>query len=142
MLGSLNKSGISKLLGGLAGSWLADSWQGKPQRKLKYGGIAAVADSAIKLSSESGTAGNQLAVHTNLLSPLAGALYQDQLQEQQFNLSNNKQSLFVVKLVVAAAMADGHLDGSEYQRIIDKPPSWADAMNNASYSMKSNNPWS
>ena len=140
MLGSLNKSGISKgLLGGLAGGAVAGGLMTKGGRKtakkaLKYGGIAAVGGLAWQAyknyqsnqgqanpQTQSSPAGAQQHIP---VPPAAGALYyQQQLEEQQFdNLSNddNSQSLFVVKTMVAAAMADGHLDGGEYQRIIDK----------------------
>ena len=53
----------------------------------------------------------------------AALQYQQELNEQQFdNLikDDSNQSLFIVKTMVAAAMADGHLDGSEYQNIINK----------------------
>ena len=144
MLGSLNKSGISKgLLGGLAGGAVAGGLMTKGGRKtakkaLKYGGIAAVGGLAWQAyknyQSNQDQAQAQTAPQTQTspagtqqpipVPPAAGALYyQQQLEEQQFdNLSNddNNQSLFVVKTMVAAAMADGHLDGGEYQRIIDK----------------------
>lgn len=143
MLGSLNNSGISKgLLGGLAGGAVAGGLMTKGGRKtakkaLKYGGIAAVGGLAWQAyknyqsnqsQNQSQGTGQSQAQPTNTqhipVPPAAGALYyQQQLQEQQFdNLTNddNNQSLFVVKTMVAAAMADGHLDGGEYKRIIDK----------------------
>ncbi len=44
------------------------------------------------------------------------------LEQTHFeNLStSNQDSLFVVKSMVAAAMSDGHIDGNEYQNIIQK----------------------
>ena len=132
MLGSLNKSGISKgLLGGLAGGVVAGGLMTKGGRKtakkaLKYGGIAAVGGLAWQ-AYKNYQANQDTSAQTNQnipVPPAAAALqYQQQLNEQQFdNLTNNdnSQSLFVVKTMVAAAMADGHLDGGEYQRIIDK----------------------
>lgn len=139
MLGSLNKSGISKgLLGGLAGGAVAGGLMTKGGRKtakkaLKYGGIAAVGGLAwqayknYQANQNTSTATQQAPAQTNQnipVPPAAAAIqYQQQLDEQQFdNLTNddNSESLFVVKTMVAAAMADGHLDGGEYQRIIDK----------------------
>ena len=139
MLGSLNNSGISKgLLGGLAGGAVAGGLMTKGGRKtakkvLKYGGIAAVGGLAWQAyknyqSNQTTTAADTAAqssvtAQQSQVTPAAGALQYQQMQEQQFdNLSNdeNSQSLFIVKTMVAAAMADGHLDGGEYQRIIDK----------------------
>ena len=134
MLNSLNNSGISKgLLGGLAGGAVAGGLMSKKGRKtakkaLKYGGIAAVgglAWQAYKKYQAQGTTQQQpnQATSSSVAQSDSPLLYQDQLQEQQFdNLSNDEsnQSLFVVKAMVAAAMADGHLDGNEYQNIINK----------------------
>ncbi len=137
MLNSLNNSGISKgLLGGLAGGAVAGGLMSKGGRKtakkvLKYGGIAAVGGIAwqayknyqTKQAQTPSGETTQTSTQQAPISAAAGALTYQQMQEQQFdNLSNdeNSQSLFIVKTMVAAAMADGHLDGGEYQRIIDK----------------------
>ena len=145
LLGSLNNSGISKgLLGGLAGGAVAGGLMSKSGRKtakkaLKYGGIAAVG--GLAWQAYKNYQSNQSQPQTNTPHQASGqsfqsnqtqipvpahaaALqYQQELNEQQFdNLikDDSNQSLFIVKTMVAAAMADGHLDGSEYQNIINK----------------------
>jgi uncharacterized membrane protein YebE (DUF533 family) len=124
MLGSLNKSGISKgLLGGLAGGAVAGGLMSKKGRKmgkkaLKYGGIAAVGGIAWQAykqyqqnqSTQTGTT--------------PSTAFQEPLQEQQFNNliepASDSQPIFILKTMVAAAMADGHMDGQEYNSIISK----------------------
>ncbi|NNJ72172.1 MAG: tellurite resistance TerB family protein [Enterobacterales bacterium] len=138
MLGSLNNSGISKgLLGGLAGGAVAGGLMSKKGRKvgkkaLKYGGMAAVgglAWSAYKnYQSKQQTAPEsaQAAPVATATAASAASAYQltQEYSEPEFqNLTesdSNQDSLFILKVMVAAAMADGHMDGNEYKNIIGK----------------------
>jgi uncharacterized membrane protein YebE (DUF533 family) len=121
ILGSLNNSGLSKgLLGGLAGGAVAGGLMSKKGRKigkkaLKYGGIAAVG----------GLAWQAYKQYQQSQTTTQGQTAFDQpLQEQQFdNLVESGPDttpLFILKTMVAAAMADGHMDGDEYNNIISK----------------------
>lgn len=141
MLGSLNNSGISKgLLGGLAGGAVAGGLMSKKGRKmgkkaLKIGGIAAVGGLAWKAYQN--YQNNQQATPqaapaaANAYSQTATAtqtapvqqLSHDYTEPQFQNLTDsdsNQDSIFILKVMVAAAMADGHMDGNEYNNIIGK----------------------
>lgn len=131
--------GSSGLLGGLAGGAVAGGLMSKKGRKtaktlLQVGGVAAVGTLAWKAyqdyqsnnspasdaSAEQGTTYGQNTSPNHQVNEVASNALP--LQQTHFeNLSNsNHDSLFVVKSMVAAAMSDGHIDGNEYQNIIQK----------------------
>lgn len=120
VLAGLGKSGLSTgLLGGLAGGTLTAAVSSKKGRKtakslLQIGGVAAVGTLAWKAYQ---TYRNQ---NTTSL-PKESAW--DQVHDQRFDVTSRDvedygfNSLLLVRAMIAAAMADGHLDPGEQQRI-------------------------
>lgn len=139
ILGAVTSSGLSKgLLGGAAGGLLAGSLMSKKGRKTatkvaKVGGVAALGALAWKAYSsyrdgqadagQSGGAGAGASAGTT--APLAGRVTDDLIQHETFqNLgeadSVGSDAFVVVQAMIAAAMADGHIDGGEQQRIFEQ----------------------
>ena len=119
LLKGLTSSSTAKgLLGGLAGGAVSGALIGKKGRKnakslLKIGGIAAVGTLAWK-------------AYQQYQAKQQSGASAEALTEQQFhNLEassdpDQSQSLFILKSMVAAAMSDGHIDGKEYQNIVER----------------------
>ncbi len=139
ILGAVTSSGLSKgLLGGAAGGLLAGSLMTKKGRKTaktvaKVGGVAALGALAWKAYSSyrDNQAASSDAVASGVgIAASSGAKLQTD-QGQQFiehetfdNLdqidSVGSDAFVVVQAMVAAAMADGHIDGGEQQRIFEQ----------------------
>lgn len=132
ILGAVTSSGLSKgLLGGAAGGLLAGSLMSKKGRKTaksvaKVGGVAALGALAWKAyssyrDSQGGVA--QPAADEAVVANDGGG--QQLLQHESFdNLaevdSRSSDAFVIVQAMVAAAMADGHIDGGEQQRIFEQ----------------------
>jgi len=141
ILKGLTSSPAAKgFLGGIAGGAATSLLTSKKGRKgatkmLKYGGIAAVGAIAWKAYKQ--YANNNTQQQTQEQQQVNGSSASQQpfiaqhpsawqgLQARNFqNLegsqSNKLKAEFVLKSMVAAAMADGHVDAMEYQRILIK----------------------
>lgn len=133
ILGAVTSSGLSKgLLGGAAGGLLAGSLMTKKGRKTatkvaKVGGVAALGALAWKAYS-SYRDGQGVAAQTAAAGSAGAASTaqsQQLIQHETFeNLGNtdsaSSDAFVVVQAMVAAAMADGHIDGGEQQRIFEQ----------------------
>ncbi len=128
ILKSLSSNDTAKsFLGGAAGGALSSALMSKKGRKgagklLKYGGIAAVGTLAWKAykdySAKQDAQQNEDDGHGQV-----GETAYTKLESNSFNnldTSDQKQAMFVMKSMVAAAMSDGHLDSNEYQNITQK----------------------
>lgn len=134
IISGLSKSGLlSGLAGGLAGGSAAGLLANKKSRKkakkvLKYGALAAVGGVAWKAyksySAANISSPNHSAAMTTDQHPQARPLsYEPQLlSQQQFesvieeNPKNSGQML-LLRAMITAANADGHIDGGERERI-------------------------
>ncbi len=135
VLRNLTSSSAAKgFLGGVAGGATTNLLTSKKGRKgaaklLKYGGVAAVGAIAWKAYKQYATNTQQTNQQSSSQSDLTKKLTQTPswqgLQASNFrNLEGGdqaeQQAQFVLKTMVAAAMADGHVDATEYQKILSK----------------------
>ncbi len=139
MLKKLTSSPAAKgFLGGIAGGAATSALTSKKGRKgatklLKYGGVAAVGAIAWKAYKQYST-NKQFDQQQYQANGSAALQQQPQIQDDQnwqglqasnfrnLEVANNaqEQAQFVIKSMVAAAMADGHVDATEYQKILGK----------------------
>lgn len=139
ILKGLTSSPAAKgFLGGIAGGAATSALTSKKGRKgavklLKYGGVAAVGAIAWKAYKQYS---NKSPQEQQQFESNGSAAIQQQPQIQQdpnwqglqaSNFRNlevaenaQEQAQFIIKSMVAAAMADGHVDATEYQKILSK----------------------
>ena len=144
LVGSLNKSGaLSGFLGGVAGGGLTSLVSGKKSKKtgkkaVKYGALAAVgglAWKAYKEYSEQNKAAqqqadsraydnamnkrshNQAHAHQGRTFDFTPAYMQEQSFEQVVEDESGSGQLIIMRAMIAAAYADGHIDETERQKI-------------------------
>ncbi|WP_105189256.1 tellurite resistance TerB family protein [Pseudoalteromonas sp. T1lg48] len=136
LVGSLNKSGaLSGFLGGVAGGGLTSLATGKKGKKvgkkaLKYGALAAVGGLAWKAYqqySQKSDARQSNQVHKEYQGHSdnhGGRIFDytpDRMPEQAFEdvIDDNNESgqLLLMRAMIAAAYADGHIDELERQKI-------------------------
>ena len=144
LVGSLNKSGaLSGFLGGVAGGGLSSLLGGSKSKKtgqkaVKYGALAAVgglAWKAYKEYSEQNKAAQQQANsraydnamnkhnHNQAHAPqgrtfdFTPAYMQEQSFEQVVEDESGSGQLIIMRAMIAAAYADGHIDETERQKI-------------------------
>ncbi len=139
ILKGLTSSPAAKgFLGGIAGGAATSALTSKKGRKgavklLKYGGVAAVGAIAWKAYKQYS---NKSPQDQQQFESNGSAAIQQQPQIQQdpnwqglqaSNFRNlevaenaQEQAQFIIKSMVAAAMADGHVDATEYQKILSK----------------------
>lgn len=144
LVGSLNKSGaLSGFLGGVAGGGLSSLLGGSKSKKtgkkaVKYGALAAVgglAWKAYKEYSEQNKAAQQQAdsraydnamnkhSHNQAHAPqgrtfdFTPAYMQEQSFEQVVEDESGSGQLIIMRAMIAAAYADGHIDETERQKI-------------------------
>ena len=127
LVGSLNKSGaLSGFLGGVAGgglSGLATSKSGKKTSKkvVKYGALAAIGGLAWKAYQQ--YAQKSSAAEPSTAHPRSGNFnyHSTPMQQQSFEHvvedDNEGGQLLLMRAMIAAAYADGHIDEQERQRI-------------------------
>lgn len=140
ILKGLTSSPAAKgFLGGIAGGAATSALTSKKGRKgavklLKYGGVAAVGAIAWKAYKQYATKSQQEQQPQFQSNGSAAIQQQPQIQQdpnwqglQASNFRNlevaenaQEQAQFVIKSMVAAAMADGHVDATEYQKILGK----------------------
>ena len=133
IINGLSKSGVlSGLAGGLAGGTLAGALTSKKGRKLgksalKLGALAAVGGVAWKAyqaySQRSATtqpkAGAAAAGHAPFHTAPA-AISQQQFEAVVEDTPDNPGQMLLLRAMIAAAYADGHIDQQEKQRIFDQ----------------------
>ncbi len=144
LVGSLNKSGaLSGFLGGVAGGGLTSLVSGKKSKKtgkkaVKYGALAAVgglAWKAYKEYSEQNKAAqqqadsrayenamnkrghNQAHAHQGRTFDFTPAYMPEQSFEQVVEDESGSGQLIIMRAMIAAAYADGHIDETERQKI-------------------------
>lgn len=144
LVGSLNKSGaLSGFLGGVAGGGLTSLVSGKKSKKtgkkaVKYGALAAVgglAWKAYKEYSEQNKAAqqqadsraydnamnkrshNQAHAHQGRAFDFTPAYMPEQSFEQVVEDESGSGQLIIMRAMIAAAYADGHIDETERQKI-------------------------
>ncbi len=139
ILKGLTSSPAAKgFLGGIAGGAATSALTSKKGRKgavksVKYGGVAAVGAIAWKAYKQYS---NKSPQDQQQFESNGSAAIQQQPQIQQdpnwqglqaSNFRNlevaenaQEQAQFIIKSMVAAAMADGHVDATEYQKILSK----------------------
>tara|TARA_B100002049_G_scaffold237304_1_gene227808 strand:- start:3107 stop:3751 length:645 start_codon:yes stop_codon:yes gene_type:complete len=123
LVGNLNKSGaLSGLLGGVAGSGLTSLMGSKSKKTgkkvVKYGALAAIGGLAWKAykqySEQKPTTAQATSSRTFDFTPTA-------MPEQSFNevIDDNHTDgqLLLMRAMIAAAYADGHIDDTERQKI-------------------------
>lgn len=141
LIGSITASGLSTgLAGGVAGGALVSAMTTKTGRKAatsvaKIGGLAAVGALAWgaykKYQSSNSLVGQPLptavpaaAVAANSIHTSVAADTWQQLPQQQFDLlasnETTSQGLLVLRTMIAAAMADGHLGPDEQVQIFER----------------------
>lgn len=123
LVGNLNKSGaLSGLLGGVAGSGLTSMMGGKGKKTgkkaMKYGALAAVGGLAWKAYKQYS---EQKPTTTKPTSPRTFDFTPAAMPEQSFNevIDDNHTDgqLLLMRAMIAAAYADGHIDDTERQKI-------------------------
>jgi len=134
VISGLSKSGLlSGLAGGLAGGSAAGLLANKKSRKkakkvLKYGALAAVGGVAWKAyksystanSGEQSHAGAEAQVNppkTRQLSYEPQSLSQQQFESVVEESPQNPGQMLLLRAMITAANADGHIDGGERERI-------------------------
>ncbi|MEZ7277642.1 tellurite resistance TerB family protein [Pseudoalteromonas sp. N1230-9] len=123
LVGNLNKSGaLSGLLGGVAGSGLTSMMGGKSKKTgkkaIKYGALAAIGGLAWKAykqySEQKPTTAKPTSSRTFDFTPAV-------MPEHSFNevIDDNHTDgqLLLMRAMIAAAYADGHIDDTERQKI-------------------------
>ncbi|MCW8879526.1 MAG: tellurite resistance TerB family protein [Kangiellaceae bacterium] len=134
ILNNLSSNSSAKgFLGGLAGGAVSGTLTSKKGRKnaaklVKAGGLAAVGVMAWKAYQQySGSKQNpstSTATSPSTSNAKPGQNWNNLGAQAFHNLddtnSDQSQSIFVLKCMVAAAMSDGHIDSSEYQNILSK----------------------
>ncbi|BDF93492.1 MULTISPECIES: tellurite resistance TerB family protein [Pseudoalteromonas] len=126
LVGNLSKSGaLSGFLGGVAGGGLTSLVGGKSSKKtgkkaIKYGALAAVgglAWKAYKQYSEQHKATQQpTPKHTNRFD-FTPATMPEQCFSQVVEDESGSGQLILMRAMIAAAYADGHIDETERQKI-------------------------
>lgn len=135
LVGSLNKSGaLSGFLGGVAGGGLTSLMGGKSKKSgktaLKYGALAAVGGLAWKAYKEYSQNNQQVqdkAAYDNAMQKRATGQFDfapNHYAEQNFNEviddSNGDGQLLLMRAMIAAAYADGHIDEQERLNIFNR----------------------
>lgn len=131
MLQGLSSSGVtSGLVGGLAGGLATSALTGKRGRRvaktvLQVGGIAAAGGLAFKAyqayrdRNQMGTAGSGTGGDGSGTNPWRG-LASTRFRSLAQGIGTPDDRLLVVRAMIAAALADGQLDGSERERIFQQ----------------------
>jgi uncharacterized membrane protein YebE (DUF533 family) len=135
LVGSLNKSGaLSGFLGGVAGGGLTSLMTGKSKKSsktaLKYGALAAVgglAWKAYKDYSQNAQQSQDKAAYDNAMQKRNSKHFDfspNHMAEHSFNDVIDDDScdgqLLLMRAMIAAAYADGHIDEQERQRIFNR----------------------
>ena len=130
ILKSLSSNSSAKgFLGGLAGGAVSGTLTSKKGRKnaaklVKIGGLAAVGTMAWKAYQQYSDNKQNPATPAPGSTPAQGSNWSNLGSQAFHNLddtnSDQSQSIFVLKCMVAAAMSDGHIDSGEYQNILNK----------------------
>ncbi|MFY8350991.1 tellurite resistance TerB family protein [Pseudoalteromonas sp. SSM20] len=149
LVGSLNKSGaLSGFLGGVAGGGLTSLLGGKKSKKMgakavKYGALAAVGGLAWKAyqqysekSSSAQQAADKKAFDEAMQQRQGANRYQFEpatMQQQTFEHVVEDETgcgqLLLMRAMIAAAYADGHIDESERQKIFSQVEQMTLSMN-------------
>ena len=126
LVGSLNKSGaLSGFLGGVAGGGLTSLVSGKGSKKtgkkaIKYGALAAVGGLAWKAykqySAQTNTTQSQTTKQTSSFDYAPETMPEQSFQQVVEDESGAGQ-LILMRAMIAAAYADGHIDETERQKI-------------------------
>lgn len=126
LVGSLNKSGaLSGFLGGVAGGGLTSLVSGKGSKKtgkkaVKYGALAAVGGLAWKAykqySEQNSNTQHQTAKQTSNFDYAPETMPEQSFQHVVEDESGAGQ-LILMRAMIAAAYADGHIDETERQKI-------------------------
>jgi len=123
LVGNLNKSGaLSGFLGGVAGGGLTSLMGGKSKKSskkaVKYGALAAVGGLAWKAYKQYS---EQKAAPVQQTSSRGFDITPATLSEQSFtdaiDDNHNDGQLLLMRAMIAAAYADGHIDETERQKI-------------------------
>lgn len=138
LVGNLNKSGaLSGFLGGVAGGGLTSLVAGKKSKKVgkkavKYGALAAVGGLAWKAyqqysekNAQTAKSGDRQAFDNAMqnrpsndkLFNFQPATIEEQTFEQVAEDETGQGQLILMRAMIAAAYADGHIDENERQRI-------------------------
>ena len=145
LVGSLNKSGaLSGLLGGVAGGGLTSLVSGKKSKKtgkkaVKYGALAAVGGLAWKAYKEYSEQNKNAQQHADSRAfdsavnnrasaqtrqgrtfDFTPAYMPEQSFEQVVEDESGSGQLIIMRAMIAAAYADGHIDETERQKIFSQ----------------------
>ena len=121
ILNGLSASGVlSSVAGGMAGGVLTSALSGKRGQLgtlVKAGGLAAVAGLAWRAWQQHQQAGQEL---KPLPQNAAAAAIEAPVEAPVERLANGSSPMLLLRCMIAAAMADGHIDSQETHRIFNR----------------------